>query len=52
MGRTASLVGGMKLDSDPDDQVVGMVTVDRMMLLLPSLLPLKKAKRSLLVITG
>ncbi|MFN8318550.1 MAG: DNA gyrase subunit A [Saprospiraceae bacterium] len=28
MGRTAAGVGGMKLDNDPDDQVVGMVTVD------------------------
>ena len=28
MGRTAVSVGGMKLDNDPDDQVVGMVTVD------------------------
>ena len=28
MGRTAAGVGGMKLDNDPEDQVVGMVTVD------------------------
>ncbi|MBK7789569.1 MAG: DNA gyrase subunit A [Saprospiraceae bacterium] len=28
MGRGATGVGGMRLDEDPDDQVVGMVTVD------------------------